>query len=255
MNKPPATIDNRFDIPGRSYAVNMKPRKVDPDDIYDAWDQAYADAMALIVDGKVDEGKDLLKKLYRRKYNRAGHTLAYGYGAGWFGETDEKKYLALVYELVLKGYPAAMSDYGFCYDCGIGVKKSRRWTLYWYRKAAAKGVTAAMNNLAQIYLFRENKYRNIQLGLLYAFMAADYEDEQAQNLLGLCYEEGLGVLKDDQKAYQYFSLAVKNGAGACAEHNLARCFRKGIGTEKNLKVAEKFERLAKRHGLYIKKEK
>ena len=112
-----------------------------------------------------------------------------------------------------------------------------------------------MNNLAQIYLFRVNKYRNIQLGLLYAFMAADYEDEQAQNLLGLCYEEGLGVLKDDQKAYQYFSLAVKNGAGACAEHNLARCFRKGIGTEKNLKVAEKFERLAKRHGLYIKKEK
>lgn len=127
--------------------------------------------------------------------------------------------------------------------------------MYWYRKAAEKGVTAAMNNLAQIYLFREEKYRNVQLGLMYAFMAADYEDEQAQNLLGLCYEEGLGVLKDDKKAYQYFSLAVKNGAGACAEHNLARCFRKGIGIEKDFKVAEKYERLAKRHGYFIKKEK
>ena len=45
--------------------------------------------MALIVDGELDKGKDLLEKLYRRKYNRAGHTLAYGYGAGWFGEPDE----------------------------------------------------------------------------------------------------------------------------------------------------------------------
>lgn len=47
-----------------------------------------------------------------------------------------------------------------------------RWALYWYRKAA------------------------------------DYDDE-AQNILGLCYEEGLGVLKDYEKAYYWFQLAVK----------------------------------------------
>ena len=253
MNKPPAIIDKTVQIPGRSYAVNMKPHKVDPVDIHDAWDQAFADAMELIMDGKVDEGKELLEELNLRKYYRAGHTLAYGYGAGWFGAPDDKKYLAHIYALVLKGYPAAMGDYGFCYDYGIGVKRSMRWALYWYRKAAGRGVTAAMNNLAHIYLFREEKYRNVQLGLMYAFMAADYDDEQAQNLLGLCYEEGLGVLKDYKKAFHYFSLAVKNGAGACAEHNLARCFRKGRGTEINLQAADELESQATEHGYYVKK--
>ena len=255
MIKPAALIDKGIEMSGRSYAVNMKPHKEDPTNIRDKWDRAYADAMELIVDGKVGEGKKLLETLYHKKYNRAGHTLANGYGYGWFGEPDKNKYLALIYEMVLKGYPPAMSDYGFCYDCGIGVRRSMRWALYWYQKAAGNGVIAAMNNLAQIHLFREEKYRNVQLGLLYAFMAADYEDEQAQNLLGLCYEEGLGVLKDYQKAYQYFSLAVKNGAGSCAEHNLARCFRKGQGIPQDLKVAAKFERLAQKHGFYIKRVK
>lgn len=173
MIKPPGIIDNTIELPGRCYAIRMMPHEVDIADIHDKWDQAYADAMKLIVDGNVDEGKEILEELYRRKYNRAGHTLSYGYGAGWFGEPDPKKYLSLVYALVLKGYSAAFSDYGFCYDCGIGVKKSMRWALYWYRKAA------------------------------------DYDDEEAQNILGLCYEEGLGVLKDYEKAYYWFQLTVK----------------------------------------------
>lgn len=130
MIKPPGIIDNTIELPGRCYAIRMMPHEVDIADIHDKWDQAYADAMKLIVDGNVDEGKEILEELYSRKYNRAGYTLSYGYGAGWFGKPDPKKYLSLVYALVLKGYSAAFSDYGFCYDCGIGVKKSMRWALY-----------------------------------------------------------------------------------------------------------------------------
>lgn len=216
MIKPPGIIDNTIELPGRCYAIRMTPHEVDIADIHDKWDQAYADAMKLIVDGNVDEGKEILEELYRRKYNRAGHTLSYGYGAGWFGEPDPKKYLSLVYALVLKGYSAAFSDYGFCYDCGIGVKKSMRWALYWYRKAA------------------------------------DYDDEEAQNILGLCYEEGIGVLKDYEKAYYWFSLTVKNGAGACAEHNLARCFWLGRGISEDKEMANKYEALAVKHGFHKK---
>ena len=252
MIKPPGIIDNTIELPGRCYAIRMMPHEVDIADIHDKWDQAYADAMNLIVDGNVDEGKEILEELYRRKYNRAGHTLSYGYGAGWFGEPDPKKYLSLVYALVLKGYSAAFSDYGFCYDCGIGVKKSMRWALYWYRKAADLGVTAAMVNLAHILLFRDEKYKDVKQGLLYAFMAADYDDEEAQNILGLCYEEGVGVLKDYEKAYYWFQLAVKNGAGACAEHNLARCFRLGRGISEDKEMANKYEALAVKHGFHKK---
>ena len=214
MIKPSGIIDNTIELPGRCYAIRMMPHEVDIADIHD-WNQTYVDAMKLIVDGNVDEGKEILEELYRRKYNRAGHTLSYGYGAGWFGEPDSKKYLSLVYALVLKGYSAAFSDYGFYYDCGIGVKKSMRWALYWYRKAA------------------------------------DYDDE-AQNILELCYEEGLGVLKDYEKAYHWFQLAVKNGAGACAEHNLARCFRLGRGISEDKEMANKYEALAVKHGFHKK---
>lgn len=217
MIKHPGIIDNTIELPSRCYAIRMMPHEVDIADIHDKWDQAYSDAMKLIVDGNVDEGKEILEELYRRKYNRAGHTLSYGYGAGWFGEPDPKKYLSLVYALVLKGYSDAFSDYGFCYDCGIGVKKSMRWALYWYRKAA------------------------------------DYDDE-AQYILGLCYEEGIGVLKDYEKAYYWFSLAAKNGAGACAEHNLARCFRLGRGISEDKEMANKYEELAVKHEFH-KKEK
>lgn len=253
MKKYPAIVDDSIEMPGRCYAVRMMPHKEDPADICNKWDQAYADAMNLLVIGKAEEGRKLLERLYSRKYLRAGHTLSYGYYAGWFGERNQEKSLSLTKELVRKGYAAAMSDYGYAYDCGLGVRKSMRWAMYWYRKAADRGVTAAMSNLTQIYLFRDKQYRNVHLGLLYAFMAVDYDDEQAQNFLGLCYEEGIGVLRDYVKAYYYFSLAVENGAGACAEHNLARCFRKGQGIEKDLKIAEKYERLAKKHGYYVKK--
>lgn len=104
MIKPPGIIDNTIELPGRCYAIRMMPHEVDIADIHDKWDQVYADAMKLIVDGNVDEGKEILEELYRRKYNRAGYTLSYGYGAGWFGKPDPKKYLSLVYALVLKGY-------------------------------------------------------------------------------------------------------------------------------------------------------
>lgn len=215
MIKPPGIIDNTIELPGRCYAIRMMPHEVDIADIHDKWDQAYADEMKLIVDGNEDKGKEILEELYLKKYNRAGHTLSYGYGAGWFGEPDPKKYLSLVYALVLKGYSAAFSDYGFCYDCGIVVKKSMRWALYWYRKAA------------------------------------DY-DEEAQNILGVCYEEGLGVLKDYEKAYYWFQLAVKNGAGACAELNLARCFRLGREISEDKEMANKYEALAVKHGFHKK---
>ena len=49
-------------------------------------------------------------------------------------------------------------------------------------------------------------------------MAADLGGETAMNELGLCYEHGLGVPLCEDKAFEWISKAVENGAGACAEH-------------------------------------
>lgn len=60
------------------------------------------------------------------------------------------------------------------------------------------------------------------------------------------------MLKDYEKAYYWFQLAVKNGAGACAELNLARCFRLGREIAEDKEMANKYEALAVKHGFHKK---
>jgi len=117
--------------------------------------------------------------------------------------------------------------------------------LYWLNKAAESGYISALNNLAHFLLFKDTIYKDIPRGLQYAIKAAEYGDEEAQNALGLCYEEGLGVEKNYEEAFKWFSLAVKNGAGPCALSNLARCYREGKWVAIDKKKAAMLEKRAK----------
>jgi TPR repeat protein len=105
-----------------------------------------------------------------------------------------------------------------------------------------------MGNLANIYLFRDGRYHNLERGVLLALMGADLGGEIAMNELGLCYENGYGVPLCEEKAFEWVSKAVENGAGACAEHNLARFYRKGIGTKVDKDRADELDRIAAEHG-------
>ena len=167
---------------------------------------------------------------------------------GWFGKRDYSAHLVVLRNLVEQGSSGAMSNLGFAYEHGLGLKKSLRWAIYWYEKAVSRGCVEAMANLANLYLFHEGKYINIDRGILLALMASDLGGETAMNELGLCYEHGLGVPRGEDKAFEMFSKAVENGAGACAEYNLARCYRRGIGTKIDKAKAEEWDRIAAEHG-------
>ena len=208
----------------------------------------YAKGMNLIADGFINEGKALLEDSYRRGYLTAGNTLSYGYSAGWFGERDYAKHIKLLRQLVRKKHAPAMNNYAFAYEHGMGVKRNMRLALFWYNKAAESGYVTATNNLAHIYLFRNTKYKDISKGLELAFKAANSGDEESQNALGLCYEEGIGVEINNEEAFKWYSLAVKNGAGPCALHNLARCYRKGIGVAINKRKANYLDKQAEKLG-------
>ncbi len=56
------------------------------------------------------------------------------------------------------GDTAVMSNLGYFYDEGIGVKRNRPAAMYWYRKAYRKGNYAGANNIGVIYRM-ENKPR------------------------------------------------------------------------------------------------
>lgn len=236
------TIDPCLPVFGRTFPLLFQPHK---EEVYGSEaEQIYAKGMNLIVDGLINEGIDLLEESYRKGYLTAGNTLAYGYSAGWFGERDYVKHIQILRKLVKKKYAPALCNYAFAYEYGLGVKRNIRLALYWYEKAAESGYITALNNLAHFYIFRETIYKDIPRGLQYAIEAAECEDEEAQNALGLCYEEGLGVEKNYEEAFKWFSLAVKNGAGPCALKNLARCYREGKGVAIDKRKADKLERQA-----------
>ena len=147
-----------------------------------------------------------------------------------------------------KKHAPAMNNYAFAYEHGMGVKKNIRLALYWYNKALEFGYITATNNLAHIYLFRNTKYKDIPKGLELAFKAANSGDEESQNALGLCYEEGIGVEINNEEAFKWYSLAVKNGAGPCALHNLARCYREGKGVAIDKRKANYLDKQAEKLG-------
>ena len=244
----PAIIDPTIEVRIYSHAMLTQPHKVEEFNQDKETEVLYAQAMDLISDGKALEGKKYLKEAYDLGSFKAGKTLSYGLSAGWFGERDYKTSLIILWNLVERGYPGAMNDIGFAYMHGLGLRKSMRWAIYWFEKSAREGCPDAMGNLADIYLFSNDKYQNIERGLLYAFMGADLDNEMAMNELGLCYEDGIGVPRCEDKAFEWFTKAVENGAGACAEHNLARCYRKGIGTKVDKEKAEEWDRIASEHG-------
>lgn len=247
--KKPAIIEPTIEVRIYSHAMMTSPHKVEEFNPNKETEVLYARAMELISDGKPLEGKKFLEEAYDLGSFKAGKALSYGLSVGWFGERDNKSSLIILWNLVERGYPGAMNDIGFAYMHGLGLRKSMRWAIYWFEKSAQGGCPDAMGNLADIYLFSNDKYQNIERGLLYAFMGADLDNEMAMNELGLCYEDGIGMPIDYENAFKWFSKAVENNAGACAEHNLARCYRRGRGTPVNKEKAKELEALAVEHGL------
>lgn len=154
MNKP-AIIDSEIEFTVFNHCVLTPPHEVEDYNPKDGADIMYAMAMDFITEGRIEQGKKDLEAAYRVGSWRAGNALAYGLSAGWFGQRDYPAHLVILRNLVEQGSRDAMSNLGYAYQHGLGLKKSIRWAVYWYEKAAERGSIEAMSNLAHLYLFQE----------------------------------------------------------------------------------------------------
>ena len=68
--------------------------------------------------------------------------------------------------------------------------------------------------------------------------AAEQGLAQAQCNLGVCYEEGQGVKKDEQKAVEWYQKAADQG-DAQAQYNLGMCYKAGQGVNQDEQEAVK----------------
>ncbi|MDB5803021.1 MAG: putative repeat protein [Betaproteobacteria bacterium] len=102
---------------------------------------------------------------------------------------------------------------------------------------------------------------NEMTGALEAFRAGDYdralrlsrplaakENSQAMYLLGVMYEQGKGVERDDPTAVKWYAAAARKASNASAQYNLARMYLDGRGVRKNEAKAREWLEVAAAQG-------
>jgi len=109
-----------------------------------------------------------------------------------------------------QGHAQGMFELSKCYTFGFGVRKNRVTAEKWLRMAAEHGHVTAMFLLGQWHL-REvggGVGYNPREAAKWFRRAADNGDARAMFELGECYEDGVGVKNDPDKAYRWFCRAV-----------------------------------------------
>lgn len=79
-------------------------------------------------------------------------------------------------------------------------------------------------------------------------LKADNGDAEAQNQLGMKFENGSGVQKDASLAAKYYKLSADQNH-VFGSYNYARCLEKGIGTKRDLKQCQRYYKFAADEGI------
>lgn len=143
--------------------------------------------------------------------------------------------------LANRGDVAAMRNIGHLYRWGQGVEKDIAQAIHWYRMAAEKGFSRAQANLAAIYLQgEEGTPVNYDEAHKWFAAAAVQNLAVAQYNLGLMYELGLGVEKNEARALGWYNLAAKSGQPEAIERlsQLVKASEPPLVSGVNLPAAE-----------------
>lgn len=103
------------------------------------------------------------------------------------------------------------------------MEKNNAEALKWYRKAAEQNEPNAENNLGLCYFNGQGVEKDYAEASTWFRKAAAQNNADAQINLGVCYANGKGVVKNVVEAYGWFNLAAtSNEAGAKARDELER---------------------------------
>ena len=175
------------------------------------------------------EGLDLLGDCYR-------------FGKGT--EIAEKKAFECYEKAAKKDYTNAIGDLGECYLKGIGVEKDEEKGLTLLEEAADRDFDPSVKVLADYYLDKGNEEKSFALYK----RGAKLENDESQVMLGLCYLHGIGIAKDENKAYKLIQeIAVKYDNGE-ALYWLGWFYANGVVVGKDPETAEMYYQKALENG-------
>jgi hypothetical protein len=153
------------------------------------------------------------------------------YSEGWGVARDLAAALHWFQLAAAQGNPTAEYNLGLAYERGEGVTKNIAEAENWYAKSAEGGVPYAQWRLGAIAINVHNDWKG---GVKWLRPAAAQGLTGAQNLLGLAYERGEGVKKNEKLAAKWYEAAADHGYTP-AESSLAKLYERGAGVDQDFK--------------------
>ena len=202
----------------------------------------------------------------------------YEYGIGT--DENEKKAFECYQEAAEKESLYGMWKLGSCYEYGIGTEKNEETAFEWYQKSADQKFLLGIESLGWCYLVGVGTKKNEKKGQHLLEEAADQDstvamywlalhhetkdeweksfnylkkgmklgDCDCQVRLGRYYHGGLGVTRDDHKAYDLIHKAAVKYEDGDALYWLSWCYHEGVGVAKDEDMASTYYRKAVEKG-------
>lgn len=149
----------------------------------------------------------------------------------------EVKAIAELQPLADNGQAEAQRGLADCYVNAWGVERSYEKAVKLYSDAYECRDWLAFGRLSRLYAEGLGVVKDVDKARTMLQLAAEKEDPEACGRLGECYEYGeLGIGKDYEKAVEWYRKSAVEG-DACGLFNLGRCYMNGIGVELDHKAA------------------
>ncbi|MEI7967567.1 MAG: tetratricopeptide repeat protein [Betaproteobacteria bacterium] len=135
--------------------------------------------------------------------------------------------------LMERADPKAATNIGWLYARGEGgVKQDFEEALKWWRFAASRGYTPAMNNIGLLYANGHGVAQAYEEAFKWWMRAAERGDGWAMNAVGDMYENGQGAPKSYELAMTWYREAAREG-DSLGMWNVAHLLEEGLGTDRN----------------------
>ncbi len=173
---------------------------------------------------------------YKKSAEQGLHAAQYGLANAYFyGEgiaKDKSEAFKWYMKSARQDFHLAQYRVGECYYNGDGVEEDKTLAFNWYKQAAEHNNLKAMIRIGECYLRGDCTQMNENEAFKWFMKAAEPEnqngDPEAQYLVGISYDKGIGVAADKQKAFEWLKKSSDQGY-LKAQILTALCYENGIG--------------------------
>ena len=199
-----------------------------------------------------EEGIRLLKELEKEEYIWAYNDLGDIYMDGISVPQDEKKGFEYYKKAAENNIAVGMNNLGWAYLFGKGVKRDYGSAMEWFQKAVQTGNATSYIHIGNCYFYGwgvKQDYAEAISNYKKAIADSYYPSYSGYLRMGECYLLGRGVAQDYNQAVQMFEKGQKGNS--LANFYLALCYEMGLGVEQNMQKAQEHMRKAEELGYPI----